>query len=68
MVRSVCQDANSHGTSIFFDPGPRCFTMLEGSRRAALDALLDLSCVVLMTEVRWGSERWDRSGGKGPWT
>jgi sugar/nucleoside kinase (ribokinase family) len=30
--------------------GPRCFTMLEGKRREALDALMDLSDVVLMTE------------------
>lgn len=31
--------------------GPRAFTMKTGSRRAALDSLLDLSHVVLMTEV-----------------
>jgi hypothetical protein len=32
--------------------GPRCFTMMEGSRREALDTILHLSTVVLMTEVR----------------
>lgn len=34
--------------------GPRAFTMQTGSRRRALDTLLDLSHVVLMTEVRKG--------------
>lgn len=32
--------------------GPRAFTMKTGSRRAALDTLLGLSHIVLMTEVR----------------
>lgn len=32
--------------------GPRAFTMQTGSRRVALDSVLDLSHVVLMTEVR----------------
>ncbi|KAG2496877.1 hypothetical protein HYH03_005276 [Edaphochlamys debaryana] len=49
-VESACLDAISNGSAIFFDPGPRCQTMLEGPRRAALDLLLDLSAVVLMTE------------------
>ncbi|GLC55977.1 hypothetical protein PLESTB_001051100 [Pleodorina starrii] len=49
-VQAACSDAIRHGAAIFFDPGPRCQTMLEGPRRAALDLLLDLSCVVLMTE------------------
>lgn len=43
-------DAIGKGASVFFDPGPRCFTMLEGDRRRALDSLMDLSHVVLMTE------------------
>eukprot|EP00955_Chlamydomonas_euryale_P085549 364109-Chlamydomonas_euryale.AAC.13 len=37
---------------VSFCAGPRCFTMLSGERRAALDTLLDWSDVVLMTEVR----------------
>ncbi|GLI62546.1 hypothetical protein VaNZ11_005210 [Volvox africanus] len=49
-VQGACNDAIQHGAAIFFDPGPRCQTMLEGPRRAALDLLLDLSAVVLMTE------------------
>ncbi|GIL69748.1 hypothetical protein Vretimale_10235 [Volvox reticuliferus] len=49
-VQAACTDAIQHGAAIFFDPGPRCQTMLEGPRRAALDLLLDLSAVVLMTE------------------
>ncbi len=32
--------------------GPRCFTMLEGQRRQALEEVMALSEVVLMTEVR----------------
>jgi hypothetical protein len=32
--------------------GPRCFTMRSGSRRVALDTMLDLSDIVLMTMVR----------------
>ncbi|GFR46665.1 hypothetical protein Agub_g8280, partial [Astrephomene gubernaculifera] len=50
VVRAACEDAIRQGAAIFFDPGPRCQTMLEGPRRAALDLLLDLSAVVLMTE------------------
>ncbi|EFJ43260.1 hypothetical protein VOLCADRAFT_119122, partial [Volvox carteri f. nagariensis] len=49
-VETACSDAIEHGAAIFFDPGPRCQTMLEGPRRAALNLLLDLSSVVLMTE------------------
>ncbi len=51
-VRSACAAAIEGGAAVFFDPGPRCASMLEGGRREALDALLDLSAVVLMTEVR----------------
>lgn len=36
--------------------GPRAFTMKTGSRRHALDTLLDSSHVVLMTEVRARSQ------------
>mmetsp|Transcript_20261 Transcript_20261/g.44241 ORF Transcript_20261/g.44241 Transcript_20261/m.44241 type:complete len:412 (+) Transcript_20261:120-1355(+) len=50
VVCKSCQEAIYHGAAVFFDPGPRCFTMMEGSRRAALEALMDLSTVVLMTE------------------
>lgn len=50
IVQSACSDAIQHGSAVFFDPGPRCHTMLEGGRRQALDVLLDLSTVVLMTE------------------
>jgi hypothetical protein len=35
--------------------GPRCHTMKEGSRRVALDSMMDLSHVVLMTQVRASS-------------
>jgi sugar/nucleoside kinase (ribokinase family) len=52
IVVAACRQAIGSGAAVFFDPGPRCFTMLDGGRRAALDAVLDLSDVVLMTEVR----------------
>jgi hypothetical protein len=32
--------------------GPRSWTLLEGQRREALDAILDVADVVLMTQVR----------------
>eukprot|EP00798_Chlamydomonas_sp_ICE-L_P002335 gene2335-8630_t len=50
LLLALCNKAISAGASLFFDPGPRCFTMKEGARREALEALLDLSTVVLMTE------------------
>ncbi len=31
--------------------GPRCHTMLAGERKAALDVLLDMATVVMMTQV-----------------
>ena len=31
--------------------GPRSWTLLEGQRREALDAILDVADVVLMTQV-----------------
>mmetsp|Transcript_2991 Transcript_2991/g.7381 ORF Transcript_2991/g.7381 Transcript_2991/m.7381 type:complete len:416 (-) Transcript_2991:319-1566(-) len=50
VVCGAAREAIAHGAAIFFDPGPRCFTMKEGARRVALDAVMDLSDVVLMTE------------------
>ena len=37
--------------------GPRSWTLLEGSRRHALDAILDVADVVLMTQVRHPGRR-----------
>lgn len=50
VVTDAISEAIEAGSSVFFDPGPRCFTMLQGERRRALDTLMDLSDVVLMTE------------------
>jgi sugar/nucleoside kinase (ribokinase family) len=50
LVRALCRAAADAGAAVVFDPGPRAHTMREGERRAALDAVLDLSDVVLMTE------------------
>lgn len=38
------------GGAVFFDPGPRSWTLLEGERRASLDAILNVADVVLMTQ------------------
>lgn len=50
LVVAVARMARRAGASVFFDPGPRCWTLLEGNRREALDSILSLSDVVLMTE------------------
>jgi hypothetical protein len=50
VVTDAITEAIYAGASVFFDPGPRCFTMLDGERRKALDTLMDLSDVILMTE------------------
>lgn len=49
-VLEACQEARGSGASVFFDPGPRCWTMREGPRREALDAVLAVSDGVLVTE------------------
>ncbi len=41
----------ARGGAVFFDPGPRAWTFAEPGRRRALDALLDATDVVLMTQV-----------------
>lgn len=51
LVLSAVRIAREAGTAVFFDPGPRCWTLLEQPRRHALDSLLDQSSVVLMTQV-----------------
>lgn len=43
--------ARRAAAAVFFDPGPRCWTMREGPRRAGLEAVMSLSDVILMTEV-----------------
>ncbi|KAL0045494.1 hypothetical protein WJX82_008274 [Trebouxia sp. C0006] len=50
MVLSVLLQAKNNGAVICFDPGPRSWVLSSGSRRQTLDALLDLSDIVVMTE------------------
>eukprot|EP00775_Hariotina_reticulata_P013761 gene13761-13880_t len=50
LVKSAIQAASDAGAAVLFDPGPRASTMKTGVRRRALDTLMDLSDVVLMTE------------------
>ncbi|WIA08996.1 hypothetical protein OEZ85_008410 [Tetradesmus obliquus] len=50
LVKQAIRTASDAGAAVLFDPGPRAFTMKSGSRRAALDTLISLSDVVLMTE------------------
>jgi len=49
VVEAAAKTASEAGAAVCFDPGPRCHTMKTGSRRRALDTLMDLSDVVLMT-------------------
>ncbi|KAF6266752.1 Ribokinase-like protein [Scenedesmus sp. NREL 46B-D3] len=50
LVKQAIRTASNAGAAVLFDPGPRAFTMKSGGRRAALDELITLSDVVLMTE------------------
>lgn len=50
MVLSALLHAKNNGAVICFDPGPRSWVLSSGARRATLDALLDLSDIVVMTE------------------
>ena len=52
VVMAAVDAARRAGAATFFDPGPRCWTLLKGDRKQALSALLDASDVVLMTQVR----------------
>jgi len=50
LVVSAAHYAQQHGALVLFDPGPRSWTFGEGDRRHALESMLDVSDVVLMTE------------------
>ncbi|KAL4514183.1 hypothetical protein Ndes2437B_g04164 [Nannochloris sp. 'desiccata'] len=51
IVIAAAQRAQQGGAAVFFDPGPRSWTFNDnGARKAALNAILDVSDVVLMTE------------------
>ena len=51
VVLSAVDSAHKRGAATFFDPGPRAWTLHQGDRKTALNALLDRSDVVLMTQV-----------------
>ena len=51
VIMAAVAEACAAGAAVFFDPGPRSWTLTQGARRAALDALLDASDVVLMTQA-----------------
>lgn len=51
MVMAAVKVARQAGAATFFDPGPRAWTLRVGERKKAMDALLDASDVVLMTQV-----------------
>ncbi len=51
VVMSAVACARKAGAATFFDPGPRAWTLRQGERKKAMDALLDASDVVLMTQV-----------------
>ena len=56
VIMAAVATARNAGAAVFFDPGPRSWTLRHGARRAALDALLDATDVVLMTQARpWGA-------------
>mmetsp|Transcript_17088 Transcript_17088/g.43383 ORF Transcript_17088/g.43383 Transcript_17088/m.43383 type:complete len:456 (+) Transcript_17088:91-1458(+) len=48
-VAAAMREARQAGAAVFFDPGPRSWTMLEGERRAAMDGVLANASVVLVT-------------------
>ena len=51
VIMAAVAEARAAGAAVFFDPGPRSWTLTRGARRAALDALLDATDVVLMTQA-----------------
>lgn len=52
VVAAAARQAQQAGAAIFFDPGPRAFSLQEGPRRTALDSILDIADVILMTQVK----------------
>lgn len=49
-VLAAATTARAAGAAVFFDPGPRSWTFADGPRKAALEAMLDASDVICMTE------------------
>lgn len=51
VVLSAVSTTRKAGAATFFDPGPRAWTLGQGERKQALEAMLDASHVVLMTQA-----------------
>ena len=51
VVMAAVEAARNGGAATFFDPGPRAWTLRLGERKEGLDAMLDASDVVLMTQA-----------------
>ncbi|GMH32804.1 hypothetical protein BSKO_00638 [Bryopsis sp. KO-2023] len=51
-IIKTCETVKNAGGSIFFDPGPRCFPLLEGTRPGveAFKEIVSMSDVLLMTK------------------
>eukprot|EP00892_Ulva_mutabilis_P009615 jgi/Ulvmu1/7025/UM033_0084.1 len=50
VVSTLARHAHDAGAAVFFDPGPRCATLVSGSRRAAMEAVLSVVSVILVTD------------------
>ena len=56
MVVHAAQLSQSHGAAVLFDPGPRSWSFDDGgARRHALDTMLRIADIVLMTEEEAGA-------------
>lgn len=55
LVVQAVHIAHGRGAAVIFDPGPRSWTFKEGVRRHALDTMLDIADIVLMTEEEAGA-------------
>eukprot|EP00889_Picochlorum_renovo_P003114 jgi/Picre1/30144/NNA_005513.t1 len=55
LVVQAVHVAHGRGAAVIFDPGPRSWTFKEGVRRHALDTMLDIADIVLMTEEEAGA-------------
>jgi sugar/nucleoside kinase (ribokinase family) len=55
LVVQATEISQSHGAAVLFDPGPRSWTFEKGVRRHALESMLDIADILLMTEEEAGA-------------
>ena len=56
LVVHAARVSQAHGAAVLFDPGPRSWSFDDGgARRHALDAMLNIADIVLMTEEEAGA-------------